>query len=240
MRSPRRTRRRAGLPRSVHPREQLVDPAVRLRIELLVVIVGAAHPAPAPHADGEHTGAAEDAADRQPPREEIEALVRRRGEDPLPEVGDELVLDLLRAPALRDAAGDLRLDLLRGRRLRHVERRVAGRAHDLALEIRERRLRMRAGRRRAGEHERRRGRREEAERHWSSAARIPRSKAATWFVIVPMMCEPTSLPLRSMKKVSGTPVSPYLSPILPEPSCTIGYVTPWCVMNVRASPTTFV
>ncbi len=90
----------------------------------------------------------------------------------------------------RDAPRDLRLDLLRGRRLRHVERRVAGRAHDLALEIRERRLRMRARRGRAGERERGRRHSDDAKHHWSSAAWMPRSNAATWFVIVPMMCVP--------------------------------------------------
>ena len=73
-------------------------------------------------------------------------------------------------PALRDPAADLRLDRAGGGRVRLVERRVAGRAHHLALEIRERGLRMGARRgRRPGERERGDRDGEDAERHEPSA-----------------------------------------------------------------------
>src|SRR5579862_2473932 len=98
MRTRRRTRRRAGSP-SVHPREQVVDAAVHLGIDR-VLVVGRTVAAPAPDAEREQPRAGEDAAEREPPREQVEALVRRRREDALPERGDELGLDLLRIPAL--------------------------------------------------------------------------------------------------------------------------------------------
>src|SRR6202030_4079773 len=63
-------------------------------------------PPPARAAGGEHERAAEDAGDRQPPREQVEALVRRRREDPLAVVRDELRLDLLRGRALGDPLRD--------------------------------------------------------------------------------------------------------------------------------------
>ena len=57
-------------------------------------------------------------------------------------------LDLLRRPARGDLLRDERLDPLRRRRVGHVERRVAGRAHHLPLEVVQRGARLRAGRRR--------------------------------------------------------------------------------------------
>src|SRR6185437_15590255 len=103
--------------------EQLVELPFGLGIALPAGLgrLRLARPAPAPDADREQDSAPEDPAERQPPGEEVEALMRRRREDALPEVGHELVLDLLRAPALRDPSGDLRLDVLCRGRLRHVE-----------------------------------------------------------------------------------------------------------------------
>ena len=78
----------------------------------------------------------------------------------LPVVGDERRLDLLRRPARGDLLRDEPLDLLRRLRVGHVERRVAGRAHHLALEVVQRGARMRAGRRGRREDERSRHHRE--------------------------------------------------------------------------------
>src|SRR4029077_21200066 len=88
--------------------------------------------------------------------------------------------------------------------------------------------RLRMGTRCCRPGERERGRRygNDLQHHWLSAAWMPLRNCAAWFVIVPMMCVPTRRPLRSTKYVSGTPVNPYASPIIPEPSCTIGYVMP--------------
>ena len=59
------------------------------------------------------TAPAIDAADRQHPGEQVEAVRRGRREDARPEVRDHLVEDLLLAPALRDPPADLGLHLLR-------------------------------------------------------------------------------------------------------------------------------
>src|SRR5439155_11926798 len=75
-----------------------------------------------------------------------------------PELVDETLLD----PAARVAGGDARHDELpdpvRDRRARLVEGRVAGRAHDLALELAQRRValacRRAVGPQADGEHER--------------------------------------------------------------------------------------
>ena len=81
-------------------------------------------------------------------------LCGRSREDLLPVVGDERRLDLLRRPARGDLLRDEPLDLLRRLRVGHVERRVAGRAHHLALEVVQRGTRMRTGRRGRREDER--------------------------------------------------------------------------------------
>src|SRR6266542_2624318 len=169
--------------------------------------------APAPHAERQSSRPGDDPSQRQPPREQVEALVRRCREDPCAEVLDELGLDPVGRPALRDALADLRLDPLRRLRVRLVERRVAGRAHDLPLEIRERRARMDAGGGGPGKcecAERERGDRDgrEPDRHESSAASTPRRNAPVWSTTVPTMCSPTSRPRRSTKYVSGTALTP--------------------------------
>ena len=159
-----------------------------------------AAPAPSDHA-----------AERQPPREQVEALVRRRREDAGAEVRDELRLDL----ALRSRTASIRvwmkrLDPLRRRRVRLVERRVAGRAHDLALEVRAtcaaaRRRPRQARRARAPRRRRPRAR----EDHESSAASTPRRNASAWFGDRCRRCARRRDGLcRSMKYVSGTPVIP--------------------------------
>jgi hypothetical protein len=122
---------------------------------------GLARASPPPGADTDRHGGRQDADHRQPPRNEPEALVRRRREDCIPILGDELVLDLgLRVPG-GDAVRDHALDLLCGRRARLVERRVAHRTHDLSFEFGERRMLLaRAGHR--NEDQRRQHQQEEA------------------------------------------------------------------------------
>ena len=132
----------------------------------------------------------------------------RRG--PGAEVRHELRLDLALRPALRDPLRDQRFDLLRHRRVRLVERRVARRAHDLALEVRERRARRAGGSRRRRDRERRDERGDRAEDHELSAACTPCANCSANFdsVIGPEMWKPTSRPCRSTKYVSGNAGDP--------------------------------
>src|SRR5690349_3141757 len=99
MRSLRRTRSRDARP-SVEACQEIVETPLGLLVELgarrLVRLFLLTPSAPLPDPDREHDRATEHAGDRQPPREQIEALVRRRGQDPLAEVRDEFGLDLLR------------------------------------------------------------------------------------------------------------------------------------------------
>ena len=147
---------------------------------------------------------AEHAGDRQPPREQVEPLVGRSREDPLPVVGDERRLDLLRRPARGDLLRDEPLDLLRRLRVGHVERRVAGRAHHLALEVVQRGTRMRAGRRRPREDERSRHHRCEPQHHAAAfAIAVRNSPAKPGSVSGPRRCA-TTRPCRLRTYVSGT------------------------------------
>ena len=59
-------------------------------------------PGPAPDAECEHERAERDAAEREPPREQVETLVRRCGEDAGAEARHELGADLVGALALVD------------------------------------------------------------------------------------------------------------------------------------------
>src|SRR4051812_9215178 len=95
--------------------------------------------APDVGAVADRRGARDDPGERQQPREQPEAVLRRRREHAGAELRDELVLDL----ALRVAGGDPAADVdahARGdRRVGHVEREVAGGEQDLAPEVPQRR-----------------------------------------------------------------------------------------------------
>src|SRR6478736_3168215 len=98
-----------------------------------------ARPAPGERAD--HRRAAEDADDRQQPREQVEPVPRRRGEDPRPPLRHQPALDLAARVPGRDPLLDLGLDPLRGRRVRLREGlALAARAHQLPLELGEARM----------------------------------------------------------------------------------------------------
>ena len=157
---------------------------------------------PAPDTEREDKRAHEHAHDWQPPGEKVKALVRRLGHDRLPVVRDERRLDPLRRPARRDLLGDERLDLLRGLRVRLVERRVACRAHDLPLEERERRAGMRARCGRPGERERRCDDGKQPDHETSSKA--ARNRAAKSPPLIGPARWATIFPLESTTYVSGT------------------------------------
>src|SRR6187200_2427377 len=81
-----------------------VHPAVELRVERRAGRYGLGPPArPAPHepADGDRADTERD--ERQDPREQVQALLRRLGEHCRPELGDELALDLALRVARLDA-----------------------------------------------------------------------------------------------------------------------------------------
>src|SRR5439155_6031824 len=90
---------------------------------------------PAPRREADEAAGKREPGERQPPREEVEALPRRRGEDGLAELRDQLPLDLAAGVSGGDARADERLHPPSDRRARLVQRRVAGRAHHLALEL---------------------------------------------------------------------------------------------------------
>ncbi len=190
--------------------------------------------APAPGRPAERDGAHQQAADRQQPGQEVEPSLRRRGEHRRTELGDELRLDLALRVTGGDPLADERAQALRHRRRRHVEGRVAGRADHLVLEIGERRMPL-ARERRHREHERREQERCDQERrelHDRAAARIPSSSSraeispATW---------PVARPSRSMKNVSGNPVTPQWPSEEPGPSARFEYVMPCLETNLRPS-----
>ena len=67
--------------------------------------------APVPGKRGEHERPADEAHERQQPREQVEPLRRRRGQDLRPVLGDEVVLDLLLRVAGLDPQRNEVLDL---------------------------------------------------------------------------------------------------------------------------------
>src|SRR4051794_37518348 len=192
---------------SLEARELVVEPPLELRVEARRVagvdrlVARLARAAPAPAERAEDARAEQDARDREQPREQREAVLRRLGEDRLAEVRDEPALDLALRVARRDARGDELLDARRDRRVRLVERRAALGAHHLALELRQRRVPL-ARERRPGEHEREQDDRESP--HCSARA-IPsanRSTLSPWFT-GPITDVETSSPRRLTKNVSG-------------------------------------
>src|SRR5213078_1262294 len=75
----------------------VVDAALDRRIERRGRCGRLAHAGPAPRPCADQDGRRRDPDDRQPPGQEPEAVVRRRGEDRVAVVRDEAVLDLLLA-----------------------------------------------------------------------------------------------------------------------------------------------
>ena len=132
------------------------------------------------HASTPSTAApAEDADERQQPREQVEPVPRRRGEDPRARTAStSSSLIWLRVAPCRDAQRDVRLDPLRGRRVGLRQRlALADRAHQLALELGERRVLL-ARRRRRGQHQRHAARATSEPHDFSARATPSRMSAA--------------------------------------------------------------
>ena len=136
-----------------------------------------------------------------------------------PELGDELPLDL----ALRVAGGDPRRDELpdpvRDRRGRLIERRLAGRAHHLALELRRGvgcRSLASAGAQRAEREQQRRG---AASRLRARAGSRRSACRRADLAADPLADERARRGRRST--VSGKPVTPYFGSTSPGPSCDV-------------------
>src|SRR5439155_26487255 len=130
-------RKTTGMSSSIEACELVVEAALELRIETDRLDAARRRPCPAPlpGADGEGAGCDEDPAERQHPSEQVEPFLRRLGQDLLAELSHELVLDLALRVARSDPRADELLHLPRDRRIRLVERRVAGRADELALDL---------------------------------------------------------------------------------------------------------
>src|SRR5215217_8846771 len=133
-----RRRRRSGSCRSCfEPAQLVVDELLELGVELfggrLVDVDAPPAPAPGGYADHDRTG--EEPGDRQNPGEQIEPLRVRLREHAAAVVVDEPLLDLALRVAGDDPLRDQRLHLQGDRRVRLVERRVASRADQLALEL---------------------------------------------------------------------------------------------------------
>ena len=174
--------------------------SVRAPVELLLEIglqrglrglVGrpAASAAPAPCQPAERDRAREDARDRKPPGEDVEAAVRGRGEDLRPVLGDELLLDLALRVAAVDQAPDQRSLLVRECGVGLVERRLADEAHDLRLDLGQRRMLLARERDRRGDGERRGGHDRRERPHdssaWSIACFRSGPETAPWNCVLP-------------------------------------------------------
>lgn len=204
-----RPARNAAGSSTIEFRQLAVEPAFELRVERRTPVrvrghLGRASPAPAPDEYGDHRRRGEKADDRQQPREPVEALAWRRRQNLVAELGDELVPDLRLGGAGGDPPRQVGLDLPRGGRVGLVERGLASRADELALEIGERR----AGRCRPGQSKGDDGYRQEsqaASTSWTQASKRSRF-SSRW---TPAWSRShTSFPLRPTKNVSGTPVTP--------------------------------
>src|SRR6185369_4477571 len=143
---------------------------------------------------GEDSRPEADRDERKYPREQVEPVPRRFGEDRRAELGDELLLDLAPGVAGGDPRGDEAADPVRDRRARLVEGGLTGRAHHLAFELAERGMLL-ARRRRCRQHQRQEEQRREP--HDCRACWMPAVSFAA--VISPATRSPTSRPRRSTK-----------------------------------------
>src|SRR6266513_2654050 len=176
---------------------------------------------PTPCGEAEDQGRHADPGQRQHPREQVETVLRRRRENRLTVLLDEKVLDLALRPPGGDLGLDLALDGFGGIRVRLRERRVADRAHDLVLELIQRRMPL-AGRR--GRREQQRGHSKNDEtRHALLAASCFRKRGRSSSACI---C-PITLPSRSMKKIRGIGRPPQVFKTLRPCSRTIVYVMPY-------------
>ena len=132
--------------------------------------------APAPGEQAHDHDAEREPGERQHPRDQLEALLRRLGQHRRAELVDERGLDLALRVAGGDPLADERLHPQRDGRVRGVERRLADRADELGLELgRGRALLARS--RRGGEDER--DERERRRPHAGASARsMPASSSA--------------------------------------------------------------
>src|SRR4051794_14365977 len=203
-----------------------------------------AAPRPVPRGAREDHRTHGDAEEREQPGQQVEPVLLGDAEDRLAHVvgrADEAVDDLAARLAGRDAAADLGLHLLRDGRVRHVERRVAGRAHEHRLELALRRVLLAreggCGEREDDEHGR--GGREphafelQSAAAWRFALRMPLFRSAC--DAGPTMCGATTQPCFVTKNVSGYPVTPK-RPTSGPPSLTIGYSMSKRLMNLSAGP----
>src|SRR3954449_2603291 len=198
--------------------ERLVDAPLVLRPERGRRLRPGLRPRPRPRArlERESRGCRRRAAEREHPREQVEAARPWRREDRRPELVHHRVQDLPLRLTRRNALLHLGLHLLRDLGIGLVEGRVARRADEQRLEAPL--ARVCAGRSGGRERERHRGHCEEL--HELSASRMPFSRS---FVEAgPVMCGGTTRPCLSMKNVSGTPLTPQRPNVVPTPSRMFG------------------
>src|ERR687887_491297 len=188
-------------PSKVEAGELLVEPALELRVERSAPVRGrvdrgrGACPAPAAREHGEHDGAESDSGERENPREQVEAALRRRREHALPELVYELRLDLALRVAGSDPGADERAHAVGDRRVRERERRMAGRTDDLVLELGERRVGLTRRRAACGGEREDETEDEHASHQAASASRMLRSRRSA--VTGPSIRSPTRRPSRS-------------------------------------------
>ncbi len=106
-------------------------------------------------------------------------LGRRGRQDPLAELRDQGVLDLLLRPAGLALLVDEVADLVGGRRVRQVEPRAADRAHHLGLDLVLRELRRGGHRDRHGDEQQQHRQRQQPPHAWSALAIAARSPSAS-------------------------------------------------------------
>src|SRR4051794_25196578 len=133
---------------AVEAGELLVDPELEARRELRLRGPARRHPPvglvavpePGAGADADRGGPEDDGREGEQPGEQVETARPGRGQHLRPELGDEVVVDLLLRPAGGELDADEGLHLLCERRARLVEGLVAGRADEPRLDLRLRRV----------------------------------------------------------------------------------------------------
>ena len=163
-------------------------------------------PTPPDEREGNHHAhAADHESGWDEPRDEANTGGWRGSQHRRAEVLDQRILDLLLRPTLRTLLLDVRADLFGRRGMREVETRLAGRAHQLCLDLRHRELRLSRQGHARDEHQQQRDDGDTAADHERSALAIASRRP---LAETSPGNHATARPCASRTKVSGNALTP--------------------------------